>query len=136
MPLSTPAPIKLPYVCALARQMLLATHINVDASNTGLLPKVVLNGTLSSLSTKSCPNHDGIDNDHRDTPDKVTKTKHQNTNASELHHTREIRVEGLDELWKHGRGRQRTHALIESNGRRTRQGRHLPEGTPVLLSKN
>lgn len=43
-------------------------------------------------------------------------------------------MERLDELWKHGRGRQRTHALVESDGRRTRQGRHLPEGTPVLLS--
>ena len=38
-------------------------------------------------------------------PDKVTEPQNQDTNTRELHHTREIGMEGFHELWKHGRQR-------------------------------
>ena len=40
--------MKLPYVLALALHIALTKQINVEASNTGLRPKLVLNGTLQT----------------------------------------------------------------------------------------
>lgn len=44
--------MKLLYDCAFARQMLLTRQINVEARYTGLLPKVVLSGTLIPTSAQ------------------------------------------------------------------------------------
>lgn len=58
MPLSTQAPIKLPYVCALARHIVEAKVMSWLRMKTGRRPYDVLNGTLEWLLAVTVHSHE------------------------------------------------------------------------------
>ena len=68
-------------------------------------------------------------------PDEITEPEDQDSNARELNDIWQIRIESLDQLWKHGCQRQGAQALDESGGSCTCQCRAFPEGTPILNVK-
>lgn len=106
MPLRIQAPMKLPYVLASARQMLLARHMMVEKIRTGRRPKEVWIGTLVELGKWLWLIECAI-------PNEVTETQHENADTSELHDICQTSIKCFHELWKHRCQRKRSETLCE-----------------------
>jgi hypothetical protein len=94
IPLSTHAPMKLLYEFALALQILLPKQIKIDIISTGRRPKQVWIGTLVLLVKFHVQ-------DSKSIPDEITKSEHQDSNASKLYNIGQVRVERDDIVSEH-----------------------------------
>lgn len=65
-------------------------------------------------------------------PEEITKPKHQNTHARQLHHSREITIKRLHEVRKHGRESEGPETLDKRHGGGEGNGAELPVSIPVL----
>lgn len=93
---------------------------------TGRRPNDVWMGTLCRLAKNS------VIAAFMNTPYEVTKAQNQDADARKLDCACQIRVERLDQIWKHGRQSKRSESLCESHNDDHGHRGELPKAIPIL----